>query len=270
MKSFRQKPSALVCQFNRPFSIGRLKMNLLPSGGVLGGSSLLVESEATSLLYASLLRTKSIQSVRSMQLKPANILLLNALHSPVISQKVKRKNELERFIESIKKTTQTGQWPTIFCPILGTAQEISYHLSERGIPIRVHPSIQKVNKVYQSFGSYIGESTLYKENNAQESVLLWPLPLSMKGFQRFPKREGPNFIVQKDYSHFGLQIRGIENSFYWNLHADLEEIKQAIVPEIKPKKLIFFGPYAKAYAEECKGMAASVYPIFQNNQPVLF
>src|SRR5690606_38073060 len=58
LEAFRRKPRALICQYNRPFSIGPLKMELLPSGVVLGGASLYVETEKGRLLYAPQLQTQ--------------------------------------------------------------------------------------------------------------------------------------------------------------------------------------------------------------------
>ena len=50
LEAFRKKPNALKCQYNRPFSIGRLRIELLPSGSVLGGASLFVETDQGKLL----------------------------------------------------------------------------------------------------------------------------------------------------------------------------------------------------------------------------
>src|SRR5690348_7431391 len=60
LEAYRKKPNALVCQYNRPFSIGRLKMELLPSGCVLGGASLYVETDKGRILYAPQLQTQRI------------------------------------------------------------------------------------------------------------------------------------------------------------------------------------------------------------------
>lgn len=71
-EAFHKRPNSLVCQYNRPFSIGRLKMELLPSGVVLGGASLYVEKDNTRFLYAPVVQTQKIDAVRQMQLKKGN------------------------------------------------------------------------------------------------------------------------------------------------------------------------------------------------------
>src|SRR5689334_3572085 len=69
LESQKRRPNALVCQYNRPFSVGRLKMELLPSGSILGGASLHVETDEGRLLYAPHLQLHRIPTVRQMQLK---------------------------------------------------------------------------------------------------------------------------------------------------------------------------------------------------------
>jgi hypothetical protein len=64
LQAFNREPNALICQYNRSFSVGKLKIELFPSGGVLGAASLYVETDGSSLLYAPMLRTKSFVSLR--------------------------------------------------------------------------------------------------------------------------------------------------------------------------------------------------------------
>jgi Cft2 family RNA processing exonuclease len=269
-KVFNKTPNALVCQYNRAFSIGKLKMDLLPSGGVLGGASLFVETEGASLLYAPLLRVKGVQTLRSMQLKSAGTLLINALHPINLTTKVKRKNEIERLLSSVEKNIKTDQWPVIFCPPVGLAQELSFLFSERNIPFSVHPMIHKVHKIYESFGSHVGEYSILRPNKKQESVLLLPQLRSWRGFRKHPHQRGPSYLVQKDFLHFAEPLRGIDDTFYLNLHADIEDIRQTVIPEVDPKRLVLYGPYSKGYAEDLKGQVPLIQVLFQNNQPALF
>lgn len=273
LKAFNRKPNTLICQYNRSFSVGKLKLDLLPSGGILGGASLFVETDGTSLLYAPLLRTKSIQSLRSMQLKPANTLIINALHSLNICNKVKRKNEVERLFQRVENDIKNDQWPVIYCPPVGTAQELNYLFSEKNIPVSVHPSLYKVHKTYEFFGSYVGNYKLFRSSKANEkpldSVLLLPHTKTLRAFHKI-QSQGPTYLVQKDFVGYGERSRDIDEKFYLNLHADLEEMKQSIIPEVRPKRLILYGPYSKSYAEELKSYAPAVSAVFQNNQPALF
>ena len=93
LEAFRKKPNALVCQYNRPFSIGRLRMELLPSGALLGGASLYVETDAGRILYAPHLQPNRVPTVRQMQLKKAHTLILGAMHPDPSHAMPNRKKE---------------------------------------------------------------------------------------------------------------------------------------------------------------------------------
>ena len=268
LKVFQRKTNALTCQYNRPFSMGKLGLECLPSGGILGGASLYLETDGTSLLYAPLLRPKTFESLRSMQLKQAKFLVISALHPIHSPNFVRRKGEIERLTFSLHKDLQEGKRPFVFCPPVGTAQEVIYWCSQKNIPVFTHRLIHETNRAYSAFGSQLGASSLIKSGKIQEGVFLFP-----DHFAKRVARIGENestYLVKKDFVGFEQQVRGYDDIFYLHLHADLEEIKTLVIPEVRPKRILFFGPYAKAYAEELKNQALAVSPIFHNNQWALF
>src|SRR5690606_33632481 len=112
-------------QYNRPFSIGRLRMELLPSGTTLGGASLYVETDQGRLLYATRLQTHRISTVRKMQLKKAQTLVLGAYHADPNSAMPSRKKEKDRLLRTIQKEIKNNRYPLVLCQPLGTAQEIT-------------------------------------------------------------------------------------------------------------------------------------------------
>ncbi len=267
--AFNRKPNALICQYNRAFSLGKLKIELLPSGGVLGGASLFVEMDGNTLLYAPLLRTKGFISLRSMQLRQAQVLLIKASHPVHMSTKGRRKNEVERLLQQVEIDIQKGRWPVLICPPVGTAQEVSFLLSERGIPVSVHPSIGKVHKVYEAFGSHVGAFHVKRQAGDDASVLLLPQSPYLRNARSLCLQR-PTYLVQKDFVDYSNRYPDVEDRFYLNIHADIEDIKTLILPEVRPKRVVLFGPYSKAYADELKGFVQNVSTIFQNNQPPLF
>ena len=103
LEAFRKKPNALVCQYNRPFSIGQLKMELLPSGHSFGGALLYLETGHQSLLYAPSLQTLKIPTHRQLQLKKAKTLILKAqTPDPLQSPSKTRNREKEATIRCIR------------------------------------------------------------------------------------------------------------------------------------------------------------------------
>jgi hypothetical protein len=270
-KSSPQKPNALVCQYNRPFSIGRLRMELLPSGGILGGASLYVETEQGRLLYAPFLQTQKSGTVRQMQLKKAHTLILNAFHPDPNQALPNRKKERDRFVESVKSAVSKGQMPTILCRPTAIAQELTKILSDEGINVAVHPSIYRIHKIYESCGSLLGKYSLYSARGSQRNKpVLWPAPTKPGHFRsRLP--EGPVFLIEPTNGETYLPpaLRRSVERFYFSHACDGVELRE-VISAVAPKELYFTGPYAKRYVEEMKSLCPKVRPLFQNDQPTLF
>lgn len=270
LEAYRKRPNALVCQYNRPFSIGRLKMELLPSGSVLGGASLYVETEKGRLLYAPQLQTQRIATVRQMQLKRANTLILGAFNPDPNAVMPTRKKERERLLEVVKKYLAEGSFPTILCKPVAIAQELTKLFSDEGIAVAVHSTIFRINKVYEACGSQLGNYTHFsKRSQSKNRVLLMPLPAKPGSVTKIP--DGPILVVEDtimDQSVPSTLKRPIER-FYLSSGCDGAELRE-IIAAVNPKELYFFGPYAKRYVEELKGTAPKIKPLFPDDQPTLF
>jgi hypothetical protein len=274
LEACRKKPHALVCQYNRPFSIGRLKIELLPSGSVLGGASLFVETDKRRILYAPCLQPNAIATVRKMQVKKANVLILGAFHPDPHQSLPNRRKEKERLVNLMKDSLNEGRTPTILCDPISTAQEITKLFNEHGIGVAVHPTIYRVNRVYESFGSILGSYGVLGKRHSGQRVML--VPKSRRANSILPVRdnEGPFITIEDALPQFKRDTSDafqttVTDTFYLSSHCDGPELK-AIIQMVGPRDLYFFGPYAKRYVAEMKEMAAKVHPLYVNDQPTLF
>jgi hypothetical protein len=272
LEAYRKRPNALICQYNRPFSIGRLKMELLPSGSVLGGASLYVETDKGRLLYAPQLQTQKIATVRQMQLKKASTLVLGAFHPDPNAAMPNRKKERERLIERVKKSVaERGEFPVILCNAVSTAQELTKLLTDENIPVAVHPTIFKINKIYEACGSSLGKYSVWsRRSHTRQRVLLMPRP-SSAGAMRKPLPEGTLLVVEETMTDPTTPPpgRSFAERFHMGSTVDGVEMRE-IISAVGPKELYFFGPYAKRYVEEMKGSCPKIKPLFPFDQPALF
>lgn len=271
LEAYRKKPNALICQYNRPFSIGRLKMELLPSGCVLGGASLYVETDKARLLYAPQLQPHRIATVRQMQLKRANTLVLGAYYPDPHQAMPNRKKEKDRLLEVVLDLIAKGQYPTILCEPVATAQEITKMLCDHNLPVAVHDAIFKVNNVYEAYGSKLGAYSKFAPKYSKQKICLFPLP-GRKGMSlRSVLPEGPVLHVENttEESPTPAVARQILDRFHIGSTCDGPEIRE-IITAVNPKELYFFGPYAKRYVDELSGSCPVIKPLFANDQPTLF
>ncbi len=273
LETYRSKPNALVCQYNRPFSIGRLKMELLPSGCVLGGASLYVETDKGRLLYAPQLQTQRIPTVRQMQLKKAQTLIIGANHPDPASAMPNRKREKERLIEAVHAYVKKGLYPAIICDPVATAQELTKMICDEGLPLAVHDTIFKINNVYETYGSKLGEYTRFSKKYTRQKVTLFPLPRQRTQKLRAASlpADAPILLVEAtgEPTPGSATFTNATERFYIGSTCDGPEFRE-IVALVSPKELYIFGPYAKRYVEEFKGLCPVVKPLFVNDQPTLF
>lgn len=274
LEACRKKPHALVCQYNRPFSIGRLKMELLPSGSVLGGASLYVETDKGRILYAPCLQPNSIATVRKMQVKKANVLIMGAFHPDPNQSLPNRRKEKERLAQSVRDYVSQGRPPIILCDPISTAQEITKLLNEQNISVAVHPTIYRINRVYESFGSLLGSYAVLGKRHSGSRALILPKSRRTNSMLPVKENQGPLLTIEDALPQFkrdttdAFQTK-VQDTFYLSSHCDGPELK-AIIQMVGPKELYFFGPYAKRYVSEMKDMAARVRPLYVNDQPTLF
>jgi Cft2 family RNA processing exonuclease len=269
-----KKPTALICQYNRPFSIGRLKMELLPSGSILGGASLYVETEKGRVLYAPCLQPHPIATVRKMQVKRANALILGAFHPDPHQSMPNRRKEKEKLITALKEQLALGKTPVVLCDPISTAQEITKFLAEAYLPISVSPTIYRVNKVYESCGSPLGQYSLHSKRKNGPRVLILPKSRRSKNYFAIKHQDGPIFSIEDTLPQYRRDtsdafVTKVVDTFYLSSHCDGPELK-AIIQLVAPKELFFFGPYAKRYVDEMAGICPKIKPLFVNDQPTLF
>ncbi len=265
------KLNALVRPYNQPISIGQLRLELLPSGAALGGSSLYVETRAGSLLYAPQLQAHKTGITRTMQLQPADTLILGA-NTPFPEQNhPSRKKEKERLLQAVQAYVERGEYPVIFCEPYAIAQEISKLLSEAGIPLAVHKSIYRIHKIYEMYGSELGSYNLLHRRLREPHVMIVPMQPTSRKIGQTPLPEGPIFTIEESINEETPVdlVRPIVERFVIGSTCDARDFK-SVIQAVHPREVYFTGPYAKQYAAELKSSKYSVHALHPSHLPALF
>jgi Cft2 family RNA processing exonuclease len=246
-------------------------MELLPSGSVLGGASLYLESDKGRILYAPHLQTQKVSTVRQMQLKKAHTLIVGAYHADPSTPLPNRKKEKERLLNTVRNFVNQDQYPVIVCQSIATAQEITKCMADENIPLAVHSTIFKINKIYEAYGSQLGPYSLYSAKYTKKKVLLFPFAEKGGGKLRSPLPEGPVLYVEDTLapSSDPTAFREVNDRFFISSTCDGKDLRE-VISAVAPKEVYFFGPYAKRFSEEFKNSCKIVRPLYSNDQPTLF
>jgi hypothetical protein len=206
-----------------------------------------------------------------MQVKRANTLITAAHHPDPNATLPPRKKEKERLVATIREYVDKGLFPVIFCQPVGTAQEITQLLAENNIPLAVHSSIFRVNKVYEAYGSQLGNYSHYSKRFSRPGVILLPFVELVNPQSRRRLPEGPVLYIEDSLAQTPdpAAFRPVVDRFYISNYCDGKELRE-IVSMVDPKELYIFGPYARRYAEELQGIGPKVKPLYPDEQPPLF
>lgn len=273
LEAQRQKPQALVCQYNHPFAIGRLKIELIPSGAGLGSASLWVETNQKQVLYAPHIQPQRIEVSRQMQLRKAHTLILGAKIPFPPEKAPARKKEKERLIATLEEYVQKGQYPVILCEPSIVAQELTKLLTEHKLFPAVHSHIFKIHKIYENYGSFLGKYSLYssRDRRSRDKIALFPRFLKGRFQLRKPLPEGPIFTIDESPSliSFAGIFRSVAERFIIPSYCDPRELKE-VIHQVEPDEVYIFGPYAKEYVTHLKNVGPKVFPLYPSHLPALF
>ncbi|MDE3269090.1 MAG: hypothetical protein OYH77_02270 [Pseudomonadota bacterium] len=251
----RKKINALVCQYQRPFSVGELTLELLPSGTVLGGASLFIQTTKHSVLYAPHLQTEAVASNEPMTLRKADILVIGIHHGNFVLPK--RTHEVQRLASAIAASDQQLY---VYCEAIGTAQEVCVLAARLGCSVAMHASIAAISKVYKP--NRVADYRLYRRTSAYDVVIL---PYSHIKYQH--RHAGVSFYVH-DTSPAPQQRRA-EAEFTISRFSAGAQLR-AVVSQVNPSEVYIVGDYARTHYDKIKADRTQVQPVFAEHQPTLF
>ena len=270
LEVYRKRPHSLICQYNHPFAIGPLNMELLPSGVGLGGASLWVETKNKQIIYAPSLQMQKTDISHQMQIRPAEVLVIGAKKPFNTKAPVNRRKVKDSIVQKVQELLKEGQKPVILCEAFPTAQELTKALSENNVPIAAAPTISRINRIYETYGLPLGEFKAFHNDQDREGVLLLPMDqYRWNGKKPLPLGPLINVFDTQSAPEVAGVFRKSHANFYLPSSCEGSEYKD-IASQVKPQILYIFGPYAKDYAIHLKNAAPFVKPLFPRHLPSLF
>lgn len=163
-----------ILKFNKPAKIRGAKVELFPSGHILGASQILVEKGGVRLVYTGDFKLRRCLTAEKIEIKKCDILIMESTFGLPNYIFPPRKEVVKKLTSFVKKTLSKGQTPVILAYSLGKAQEAMKILGDFGFKLSVHSSILKLTSVYQQFGVEFRNCYRYYSKELKGKVLLAP------------------------------------------------------------------------------------------------
>jgi putative mRNA 3-end processing factor len=174
-----QAAGMLVTPFGRPFALGRLRLELLPSGHVPGAAQLYVELDGRRVAFCGPLNPSPGRFAEAPQVRAAEALCLDAPLA-ACGRKLPPRAEAEaQLLAAVERALDDGMTPVVLAPALGGAQEVVALLGAAALPVRVHARIAAWVDAYARIGLSLatapGIVKRFRGSPAKGEVVVWPL-----------------------------------------------------------------------------------------------
>lgn len=163
-----------ILEYNQPKRIEGTKVELFPSGHILGGAQILIQIGGVRIVYTGDFKLRASLTAQKAEIKKCDILILESTFGLPQYVFPHPKDVHARMVEFVEDTQKRGEIPIFLAYSLGKAQEAMKILSNRGYKLSVHGTIYKIAKIYEEFGIKFKNWEHYQAGNLEGRVLIVP------------------------------------------------------------------------------------------------
>ena len=245
-----KKSIVLACPYYRPFTLGNLQVELVPSGHMLGSSQMIVNKGNKTLLYTGEINLNKLPTAKPAYTKHCDILVMKCPYGQPGYIFPSFDESIETLTGFIKETLSSDSTPVIIVEPLGKAQDIIKALGEHGFKLSLHKSIYKATKIYEEFGIQFKDYELYKPAEIDEKIVIIPPNKLESDNLKEIKRKRLGIIAEctnDEKSAIKLAFKADE-VITLSSHAGYKELIE-FVELIKPEKVYLVEEHATEFAK---------------------
>lgn len=232
------KPGSMPCQYQHPVDLGKLRIELLPSGHLPGAAQVLVEHDGLRILYTGDVYDGVQRFSRPLVMTTCDVLLLEATYGSPRHRFPPREEAADMLREVVTEALDDGGVPLVLVEgSLGRAQEIIAELAPLGRPIVVSKSIARWSTRYRELGYEVPTWRPYGGRPDRGSILIYPM--RSRGLTGLSKLQGLYRIAcsgQVSESSVAARL-GVDVVVPFVEHADFDGLIR-LAEACRPKKIL--------------------------------
>lgn len=225
-----------LLEYNRPKRFKGVKVELFPSGHILGGAQILIEKGGIRIVYTGDFKLRKSLTAKKAEIKRCDILIMEStfgLPRYKFPHPREIQTQMTEFVENAQAKEET---PVFLAYSLGKAQEAMKILSNRGYKLSVHGTIFNIAKIYEEFGVKFKKYEHYQAGNLEGRVLIAPPWVKRsRMIENIPRKRIAiltGWAVDPGAKHY----YGVDEAIPLSDHADFSELIQ-YVKKAQPEKI---------------------------------
>jgi len=253
---------ALSCPYNRPFTLGNAKIELIPSGYSLGASQIVVEINGKRIVYTGDLKVRDSATSKFIEIRRCDVLIMKCRYGDPEFNFSSNEEVCKQIYEFAKESLYFNYTPVIFIDIFGKSQDLIQYLGDRNLKLGVHKSIYRYMQLYEELGFEFKNAERIKTKNIRKKVLVFPLhsKISKQLGQLNKKRTCVVTGLAKGNEKIVKSSFNVDLAYAMSNHAGYDELMQ-YVEIVKPKEIYLLEGQSVEFANSLKSRGYNAKPI---------
>ncbi len=249
------KPVVLACPYHRPFALGSLEVELVPSGTMLGSSQLIVDKGEKTLLYSGDINLKNLPTSEPAYTKHCDVLVMKCRYGLREYQFPSFDRSIKNVVEFVDHAMCSNSTPILVVEPLGKAQDIIKALGEDGYKLSLGKSIYKYMGVYENLGIEFGDYSRYKASKVKGTiVMISPNETGSDDITDIKKKKVAVIAESTEVEKLAIKSKYNADSVITLCnHADFKDLLE-FVGLVDPEKIYLVEENANQFAQVLKDM----------------
>jgi Cft2 family RNA processing exonuclease len=226
---------------------------------------LLAEDEKESLLYTGDFKLGESATAERAELPHADILVIESTYGTPAYRLPPRRETIDKFLDLVKKTIESGSTPVILTYALGKSQEVTKILTTAGIGVVQHRKAFDVSEVYEQCGMNLGGFELFGGAVEPGKVLI--VPPGMGHLDKIGHQT--RFAVTGWAIESSAKYRfRVEHAIPLSDHADFDELLEAV--RIVNPRVVYCTHGPESFVDRVRDIGFDAHPLGKPSQGRLF
>jgi putative mRNA 3-end processing factor len=225
-----------ILPYNSPKKFGKTKVELFPSGHILGGAQILIEKAGLRIVYTGDFKLRKSLTAKKAQVKRCDILIMESTFGRPHYIFPDPHQVQSRMIEFVEDAFARGKTPILLAYSLGKAQEAMKILSNRGYALSVHEKVYQIARIYEELGVKFKNYRLYQGEDLQDRILIIPPQVIRSRIIKSIRRKRTAILSGWAMDTRSRFFSGVDETIPLSDHADFSELLE-YVQKTKPEKI---------------------------------